>query len=154
MNRRKILSRTPETCQADASWMMLGLWLLSLMTAARIIEAGGDPKEISVAQARDSVRRAMRESRRSKRLAAKRQEKKRRLGRGRRRVEVPDLSGELAEARKDRYERRRSIKEARNYPRKKKEKPPGPPKIRPATPTEVKKSARLPMPDISYQWTA
>jgi hypothetical protein len=154
MNRRKILSRTPETCQADALWMMLGLWLLSLMTAARIIEAGGDPKEISVAQARDTFRRAMRESRRGKRRAAKRREKERRPGRRRRRAEVPNLSRELAEARKDRYERRRSIKAARNYPRKKKEKPPGSPKIRPATPTEVKRSARLPSPEISYQWTA
>ncbi len=154
MNRRKILSRTPETCQADASWMMLGLWLLSLMTAARIIEVGGDPKEISVAQARDPARRALRESRRSKRMAAKQQEKKRRLGRGKRRVEVPDLSRELAEARKDRYERRRSIKQARNYPRKKKEKPPGSPKIQPATPAEVKRSAKLPSPEIPYQWTA
>ena len=154
MNRRKILSRTPETCQADASWVMLGLWLLSLMTAARIIEAGGDPKEISVAQARDTVRRALRESRRGKRSAARHGETRRRLRRRRRRVEVPDLSRELAEARKDRYERRRSIKDARNYPRKKKEKPPGPPKIRPATAAEVKKSARLPTPDISYQWTA
>ena len=154
MNRSKVLSRTPETCQADASWMVLGLWLLSLMTAARIIEAGGDPKEISVAQARDTARRAMRESRRSKRMAAKQQEKKRRLGRRKRRVEVPALSRELAEARKDRYERRRSIKQARNYPRKKKEKPPGTPKIQPATPAEVKRSARLPSPEISYQWTA
>lgn len=154
MNRRKILSRTPETCRADASWMMLGLWLLSLMTAARIIEAGGDPKEISVAQARDSVRRALREGRRGKRSAARRREKERGPGRRRRRVEVPDLCRELAEARKDRYERRCSIKAARDYPRKKKEKPPGPPKIRPATPTEVKKSARLPTPNIPYQWTA
>jgi hypothetical protein len=154
MNRSKVLSRTPETCQADASWMVLGLWLLSLMTAARIIEAGGDPKEISVAQARDTLRRAIRESRRGKRMAAKVREKKRRLGRRRCRVEVPDLSRELTEARQDRYERRRSIKEARNYPRKKKEKPPGSPKIRPATPTEVKRSAKLPSPKILYQWTA
>lgn len=149
MDRRKILSRTPETCQADASWMVLGLWLLSLMAVARIIEAGGDPKEIPVARARDTVRRALRQSRRAQRLAARSKERKRRLGRRRRRVEVPDLCRELAEARKDRYERRRSIKEARNYPRKKKQKPPGPPKVRPATPTEVKKSARLPTPDIS-----
>jgi hypothetical protein len=150
MNRRRILSRTPETCQADASWMVLGLWLLSLLTAARLIQAGVAPKEISVAQARDTLRRAMRESRRGQRMRAKLSEKKRR----RRRVEVPDLSRELAEARKDRSERRRSIKQARNYPRKKKEKPPGPPKIRPATPTEVKKSSKLPTPEISHQWTA
>lgn len=154
MDRRKILSRTPETCQADASWMVLGLWLLCLLTVPNIIEAGGGPKEISVAKARDTLRRAMRESRRAKRMAAKLGEKKRRLGRGRRRVEVADLSRELSEARKDRYERRRSIKEARNYPRKKKEKPPGPPKIRPATSTETKKSSKLPPPEISHQWTA
>jgi hypothetical protein len=153
MDRRKILSRTPQTCQADASWMMLGLWLLGLMTAARIIEAGGDPKEISVARARDAARRASRESRRGKRSAARLQEKGRRRRR-RRRAEVPDLPRELAEARKDRYERRRSIKEARDYPRKKRQKPPEPPKIRPATPSEVKKSARHPAPDFSYQWTA
>lgn len=44
MGRRKLLSRTPATCLADASWMVLGLWLLSLMATARIIEAGGNIK--------------------------------------------------------------------------------------------------------------
>lgn len=154
MGRRKILSRTPETCRADASWTMLGLWLMGLMAASRIVEAGGDPKEVSVARARDAVRRAMRESRRGKRRATGPKKKRRRPGRRRRRVEVPDLSRELAEARRDRYERRRSIKQARDYPRKKKERPPGPPRIRAATPAEVEKSARFPPPEISYQWTA
>jgi len=154
MNRRKILSRTPQTCQADASWTMLGLWLLGLMTVSRIIKAGGDPKEASMAQARATARRAMRESRRGRRSEAARR-KGRRGAPGRRRPSDrrPDLSRELAEARQDRYQRR-GIKTARNYPRKKKEKPPGSPKTRPATPAEVKKSAGLPPPNISYQWTA
>jgi hypothetical protein len=153
MDRRKILSRTPRTCRADASWTMLGLWLLSLMATSRVIEAGGSPGEVSVAQSRDAVRRALRKSRRGKRSAAGPREKKRRPRR-RRRAEDPDLRRELSEARKDRYERRRSIKAARNYPRKKKEMPPGPPKIRPATPAEVKKSSGFPSPEVPYQWTA
>lgn len=134
MQRRKLLSRTPATCQAEAVWTLLGLWLLGLMTVPRIVEAGGVPGDLSVAEARDVVRRALRRGR---------------PPRGR----VPRLGRELAESRKDPY-RRLGFKGARDYPRKKEEKPPRPPKIKAASPAEVKKSASLPPPKTSHQWTA
>jgi len=58
MQRRKLLSRRPATCLAEAQWTLLGLWLLGLMTVSRLIGAGTDPLEMSVARARDAVRRA------------------------------------------------------------------------------------------------
>jgi hypothetical protein len=134
MRHRVLLSRTPETCRAEAVWALLGLWLLGLMTVPRIVAAGGEPGDLSVAGARDVVRRALRGGR---------------PPRGR----VPRLGRELAESRKDRC-RRLSFKGARNYPRKKRERPPGPPKIRPATPAEVRRAAEFPPPQVSYQWTA
>lgn len=134
LQRRRLLSRTPRTCRHEAAWTLLGLWLLGLMTATRVVEAGGDPRDLSVAQAREAVRRA--------------------LWRGRPPVgRVPALRRELAGCRKDHY-RRMSFKAARNYPRKKTEKPPGPPKIRAATSSEVRGAANFPPPKISYQWTA
>ena len=134
MRRRTLLSRTPATCRAEAEWTLLGLWLLGLMTVPRIVAAGGVPGRFSVARARDAVRRALRGGR---------------PPRGR----VPRLGRELAESRRDLY-RRLSFKGSRDYLRKKRETPPGPPKIRVATPAEVEKTAGLPPPKISNQWTA
>jgi hypothetical protein len=134
MQRRKLLSRTPETCLAEATWTVLGLWLLSLLAVSRIVASGGDPLDLSVAKARDAVRRSLRRFRPCGRMAG-------------------GLELELASARKDDC-RRLSFKGARNYPRKKRQTPPGPPKIREARSSEIKRSKRFPPPEISYQWTA
>lgn len=134
MQRRRLLSRTPATCLLEAAWTLLGLWLLALTASRRLAEAGADPRRLSPARARDVVRRAMRDGR---------------PPRGRR----PSLARELAACLKDDYVRR-NPKAARNYPRKKQEKPPGPPKIRAATATEIQEAARFPPPKISHQWTA
>lgn len=133
LQRRKLLGRTGPTCLAEAEWTLLGLWLLGLMTASRLIEDRVDPLRASVAKARDAVRRAMRD---------------RRARRGPR-----TLKAALRAATKDDYERR-GTKEARNYPRKKRERPPGPPRIKSATATEVLKARRHPPPEIPLQWTA
>jgi len=133
LRHRALLSRTAATCLAEAEWALLGLWLLGLLAAPRVVEAGGDPRRVSVAKARDAVRRALR--------------------RGRPRRGAVRLDRELAAAQGDRC-RRLSYKGSRDYPRKKKEKPPGSPKIRAATPAEVRRAAGLPPPKISYQWTA
>jgi hypothetical protein len=134
MRRRRLLSRTPGTCEAEAIWTLLGLWLPGLMAVPRIVAAGAAPSDLSVALARDAVRRALRGGR---------------PARGR----APRLGRELAEARKDRC-RRLSFKGARNYPRKKTERPPRPPKVRAASPAEVERASGLPPSVISYQWTA
>jgi hypothetical protein len=133
MQRRKLLSRTAATCLAEVHWTLLGLWLLGLMTALRLIGQGIDPLAMSVARARDAVRQAVRDKR------------PRRGPRG--------LDGALRTAVKDGYVRHTS-KAARDYPRKKREKPPGPPRIQAATGAEVKRARRLPPPEIPFRWTA
>lgn len=122
LHRRRLLSRTPATCLAECSWTMLGLWLLGLLTVTRIVAKKLDPLSWSVALARNAVRRAMRTSVRG--------------GHCRR------LTRDLAVAVKDAY-KRHGPKAARNYPRKKREKPPGPPKIQSASPKEVQTAKQL-----------
>ncbi len=102
---------------------MLGLWLLGLMSIEQIAQRRRNPRNWSVAKSRDTVRRGIRN--------AKLRVRKR-----------PNLLSELAAAVKDTYHRAGS-KAARNYPRKKKEKPPGPPKIKPATPIQIQCAQRL-----------
>ena len=130
--RRKLLSRTPATCRAECQWTLLGLWLLGLLSVSAITARGGDPKAWSVARSRDLVR------------AALRGERPRRRGR-------EPLRERLARARKDDY-RRTGPKAARNYPRKKKQRPPGPPKIEAARPAEIKRAARLEPQVIGRRW--
>lgn len=115
LERRRLASRTPATCLAEAQWTLVGIWLLGLLTAIRLVEQDIDPLELSFARARDAVRRALRAATSTRRRHGRR-----------------SLRQELAAATKDHYQRRHA-KNARNYPRKKRERPPGPPKIRSAT---------------------
>lgn len=133
IQRRRLLSRTAATCLAEAQWTLLGLWLLALWTVSRWVSEGVDPLEFWVAKAREAVRQALRNTR---------------PRRGPR-----SLDAALRAATTD-TSRRRGSKAARNSPRKKREKPPGPPKTRAATKAEVKRAHRFPPPDIPLRWTA
>jgi hypothetical protein len=121
LSRRRLLSRTPATCLAESSWTMLGLWMLGLLTVTCIVAKKQDPLSWSVALARNVVRRAMR---------------------GGRRGSEGRFFRDLAGAVKDEYVRR-GRKAARDYPRKKREQPPGPPKIQPASAQEVQTAKQL-----------
>jgi Transposase DDE domain len=110
LEKRRMLSRTPEAAKCELTWALLGLWLLGLMAAVEILARGGDPLGWSAAKARARVRRSMRR-------ALTRRHADRGLGR------------DLAQAVKDGYVRRGG-KKARDWPHKKTEKPPGEPKIR------------------------
>jgi len=123
LDRRQLLSRTPATCLAEAQGTLLGLWLLGLMTVRTLVAQGIDPLRMSVAAARNAVRRAMRHV----------------VGR---KPHARELARQLRAAVKDPYTRPRN-KAARNYPRKKREKPPGPPKIKPATLPEIQRAKRI-----------
>ena len=123
LERRKMLSRTAATCQAELHWTMLGIWLLGAMSVKAIVEQGRDPLSWSVALSRKYVREAMRKS-----------EKKVRRGQ--------ELMHRLGKAIKDSYQRKGS-KKAHDWPHRKQEKPPGDPKIRLATATEVKKAKKV-----------
>ncbi len=122
LGRRKLLSRTPAAARAELGWSVVGLWLVSLIGVVGILERGGDPLRFSVAVARDRLRVTLRRS----------------LGRRRARP----LAAELAEAVRDGYERRRP-KRARSWPHKKRDKPPGAPKVVPATPQLIQRAQRL-----------
>jgi hypothetical protein len=126
MTHHKMLSRTPATCVEEFRWTMIGLWLMGVLSVEKIVAAGHDPLAWSVAKSRNSVRRALRgalsgRSAKSKRMA---------------------LCRQLASAVKDAYVRR-GPKRARDWPHKKREHPPGPPKIRPATAEEVQQAQQL-----------
>jgi hypothetical protein len=92
---------------------MMAYLLLELMTVEEIIQRGRDPLSMSVACALRIVRRVMNEAQRCWRYRG-------------------DLRVLLGAARKDEYTRK-SSKQARNWPHKKKESPPGAPQIREAT---------------------
>jgi len=116
-------SRTPATCREELTWTMVGVWLMGLMATTRIVEAGGDPLAWSAARSRDCLRRAMRGV----------------LSQSRPRA---SLASQLADATIDSYVRTHP-KKARNWPHKKHERPPGPPKIRPAKTAEVERAQQL-----------
>jgi hypothetical protein len=123
LDRRTLRSRTPTTCLAESQWTMLGLWLLGLLSVRCLLAEGDDPLEWSVAQSRDVVRRALRRAPRC-------------------RVPRHGLRDALAAAVKDRYVRS-SSKTTRNYPRKKRQSPPGAPKLRAANEKEVQRATKL-----------
>jgi Transposase DDE domain len=108
--RRRMLSRTPRAAEEELARAVLGLWLLGTMTTAAVAARGGDPLAWSVALARRQLRRAMRRAA------------------GGRRDRAP-LARELAGAVRDGYARK-GRKKARNWPHKKRERPPGAPEIR------------------------
>ncbi len=124
LDQHKLRSDAPEQAMWELRWAMIAYLLLGLMTVEGIIAGGHDPLSMSVAGALRIVRRAMH---RDGSLRWRR--------RG-------DLRVLLARARKDEY-RRSSSKQARDWPRKKREKPPGRPRIRAATPSESREAARV-----------
>ena len=121
LSRRKMLSRAPAQARAELSWTMIGLQLLGLLSVKQIICKGSDPLSWSVAMSLRVVRESMRN------CADKKQTK---------------LLEKLSACVKDNY-KRKSSKKARNWPHKKKESPPGAPKIRNANKTELKKIKEL-----------
>lgn len=123
MDHHKMQSRTPATCLEELRWTMVGLWLMGLLSVGKIVAHGEDPLAWSVAASRDCLRRALRGV-----LLGKR-------------PPIP-LRKQLASALKDKYVRTCS-KKARNWPHKKKEHPPGPPKIRPAKLEEIERAQRI-----------
>ena len=120
--RRKMHSEAPRQAQCELSWALIGLWGLSLMSVHQILAGGGDPLALSVASALRRVRLAIRCGPRSPKARI--------------------LLGRLHAALKDSYVRRTS-KKARDWPHKKKDKPPGLPRIEIATPEQLLQAKAL-----------
>jgi hypothetical protein len=123
MQHHTMRSRTPQTCYLEMTWAFLGVWLLQLMTARQVAAAGGAPCEISPAQARNCLRRVMRND--SPRHRSRR-----------------GLCQTLAHCRLDCYQRN-GPKASRNYPRKKRREPPQPPRIKPPTAAQTRRAQQL-----------
>lgn len=123
LEKKKMLSHSPEAARCELTWSLYGLWLLQCLSVGAILAKRGDPLRWSAARARRRVRQSMR-------TALKGRTKDRRLAK------------DLAETLKDEYQRRGS-KKARNWPHKKTDTPPGSPKIQSANPNQQRAAKRL-----------
>ncbi len=116
LDQRKLRSRAPIRAQEELHWSLTALLLLSLMSVQALVQKNIDPLRLSVAGALRTIRQAI-TCHRCWRYRG-------------------DLRVRLIHALKDDY-RRNGSKQARNWPHKKNESPPGAPKIRPAKPNEI-----------------
>lgn len=122
LQQRKMRSQSPEAAMLELHWALVALLLLGLMSVEPLVAEGHDPLQLSVATALRVVRHSMRTPRPWR-------------CRG-------DLRMLLGKALKDGYCRRGS-KKARDWPHKKRESPPGVPKIRKATNAESTRAQRI-----------
>jgi hypothetical protein len=120
MGHHKLLSRTPQRAGMELDWAMAGLWMLQLLGGSRMTEAGRSPDCHSPAQTLRVVRAAL-------------------SGRRRRRK---SLWMELGLAVKDTYHRTAS-KNARHFPKKRPQTPPGVPDARMASAVEKRLIQRI-----------
>jgi len=122
MQHRKMASDSPRNAEMELDWAMVGLWMLGLMALEAQRKSGRAPSCWSVAEALRVVRRAIRKPKARHRKGG--------------------VMRQLRDAVKDTYQRH-SSKNARHWPHKKKEKPPGAPKTRTASRSEVRKAKEL-----------
>jgi hypothetical protein len=116
-------SQTPETCYLELTWAILSQWLLKLMNVRALHQAGIDPRRASPAQTRDVIRRCLKGERPCRRTRS-------------------PLGIVLATCQLDQYIRTRS-KGSRDYPRKKRQRPPGPPKLKVPDEQQLQAAQRL-----------
>lgn len=120
--RRKLLSRSAENARVELVWSLAGLWAMALYAFVEASQQGVPPERLSFAQLLLAFRRTLRD------------------------YLHPTTPGErlcqrLRQAVIDSYVRKN--KSSRNYPQKKREKPPGAPTILPATQCQVRKAAQI-----------
>jgi hypothetical protein len=121
LEKHKMRSASPAHAEVELDWAMAGLWMLGVQTIEQMTSRRIAPSRWSVAESLRIVRRVM-------------------DGRGGRKA-AKDLRG-LSFALKDTYHRNRP-KKARDWPHKKTEKPPKPPRIRMATKREKQAAQRF-----------
>ena len=118
--QHKMRSASPQEARRELDWALLAYLILGLWTVQAQIEAQRDPLTWSVAESLRIVRRTMRPA-----------------GGRRRGALVTQLRGAV----KDGYVRQ-GLKAVRPWPRKKKDHPPGLPKLREATPQEKHRATK------------
>jgi hypothetical protein len=132
--RCKLRSDSPDNALLELDWSLVGLWLVCLLTVDTLIKQGEPPRRVSVAGALDAIRTAMRNYRW-------------------RPDPGEDLWSMLSEALIDDYVRH-SSKAARNYPRKKHEKPAGKPILHTASREQISCAKALKTTQQENQLTA
>jgi hypothetical protein len=120
---RTMLSRAPAQARAELAWSLVGLQLMGLMSVREIIDQDADPLDWSVSAARDLIRQAIQ-------------------GHGHRRLSAKGWKNLLASCRKDHYVRT-SSKKSRDWPDRKRERPPRPPQILIASHKEILQAQEL-----------
>lgn len=123
LEHRVMRSRAPAQAQAELAWSLVGLQLMGLMSVSEMIQRRIEPLRWSPAATRDLLRKAI-------------------AGHCHRRLSTRGWGNRLAACIKDDYVRRRS-KKARQWPDRKHDHPPGPPKIQPASSKELRQLQRL-----------
>jgi hypothetical protein len=123
LQHRTMRSRAPGQARAELAWSLVGLQLMGLMSVREMIAQNHDPLEWSVSAARDLFRQAM-------------------SGSWLRCVGSRTWKNRLAACRKDSYVRTHD-KASRDWPDRKRAKPPGPPKIRMASQKEIQQAQKL-----------
>lgn len=119
---KTLLSRTPSTALNEQSWRFFSFWTLQHIMVSHQIAAGQNPRRFSAARARREIREVLQLMQ---------------LGRYGPSLKTRSLASQI-----DTY-KRSGPKTTRKWARKKNDKPPQPPKIRPATPQEIKKAKQL-----------
>lgn len=108
--RRKLRSTSAANAVLELQWSLAGLWAMALYALAQFQRAGLPPRRLSIAKTLRAFRRMLRDYLHPL---------------------TEHLRQRLTRALIDSYER--TSKASRDYPRKKQEKPPGPPRITIAT---------------------
>ena len=123
LEHRTMRSRAPDPARAELAWSLVGLQLMGLMSVREMIAAHADPLGWSVAATRDLVLQAMQ-------------------GRGGRTLGIGGWKKRLAGCLKDNYVRTHG-KKSRDWPDRKHDRPPGPPKTTIASEKEVQQAQQV-----------
>jgi hypothetical protein len=120
--RRKLRSTSAEQALVELHWSLAGLWAIAFYALVEFERANLPPRRLSIAQTLRAFRRMLRDDLHP-------------AERGQ------SLRERLQTALIDPYQRRN--KTSRNYPRKKQERPPGPPQLLTATQTQIQQAQAL-----------
>jgi IS4 transposase len=125
LGHKTLRSRTPQMSLVEQTWHVIAMWLLQLLTAQELMAAGKAPTSWSAAKARAAIRRLMTRALTERSCSTEQT--------FRRKLQAATIDG---------YNRA-GPKQIRHWPRKKQDKPPGPPKIHLATDGERQQAQRL-----------
>jgi Transposase DDE domain len=146
LGRRRMCGRTPARARVELHWSVVALWLAQLVSVKAVVDAGHDPLSWSMAAALRVLRAAAAAAAAAGAAGAGEPGGGGGGGGGdvgptpgARRTQ---LARRLAGCRKDAYRRTRP-KSSRHWPHKKRDRPPGDPKLRIATVAEVRKATEV-----------